>query len=260
MDRGTAMDRSRTRWRHALATCALALLAAAAVAGAGCGGDDSGREQAAAAAAARRAAAARALAAQHARELPMGRRVFAKHCQSCHTLNGKKFTGPVIEFVAPNLDEVKPKRKYVQYRVTSGGPAMASFQSEIPERGFRAVVTYITEVAGRNVPAESSASDVVLRQGEEVFASHCAVCHGIAGRAASGRPVYPGTDFNLVKPSVRFVLQRLHEGVLDELEAEGKMMPSFRGRLSEADLKAVAEYVSATAAEGPEAPTTPFEP
>ncbi|HMJ03611.1 MAG TPA: cytochrome c, partial [Conexibacter sp.] len=114
MDRGRAKDRIGTRRQRALVACALALLALPGATGCGESGEDE--------AAARRRAA---VAARHARELAVGRRVFAKHCQACHTLAGKPYDGPIIEFEAPNLDEVRLKRKYVEWRVEYGGPAMA---------------------------------------------------------------------------------------------------------------------------------------
>jgi mono/diheme cytochrome c family protein len=80
-----------------------------------------------------------------------------------------------------------------------------------------------------------------------LFDRHCAACHGIAGRDMTGRPTYPGMDFNVVKPSEAFVIQRMKEGVLPE-DPEG-LMPSFKGTLTDAQMRAVAAYVTATAGE-----------
>ena len=244
MDRGTAKDRSRTRRRALVACAALVLLALPGAAG--CGGSDGDGD-----AAARRQAAA---AARVAREMALGRRVFATHCQACHTLAGKRYTGPIIEFEAPNLDEVRLKRPYVQFRVEYGGPAMASFSSEMPPDRLRALVTYVTETAGGEVTDGDPPADQ-LAAGKEVFAQNCAACHGIEGSAMRGRPIYVGMDFNLIKPSPAMVRAKVLSGILPE----GEMMPSFRGRLSEQEIEDVAAYVNAVAAEGPEAPRTPFE-
>lgn len=251
VDRGTAKDRStrgrgarRSRRRRALVACALTLLALPGAAGCG----ESGEEKA--------AARARAVAAaQHARELAAGRRVFAEHCDSCHTLAGKRYTKPVIEWEAPNLDEVRLKRKYVEYRLEYGGPAMASFIRSLPEPDVRAVITYVTETAGRDVVDDGDQPPQEIAAGREVFAANCARCHGIEGRAMTGDPVYPGIDFNLVKPSVRMVREKARRGIALHVG----IMPAFGRRLSGAELDAVATYVNAVAAEGPEAPRTPFE-
>jgi len=205
------------------------------------------------------AARKRAAAAAHARSVEIGRRVFAEHCRGCHTIGGKRYTDPIVEFLAPNLDEVRMKRRYVRYRVDVGGPAMASFSGELSEAELQGVVDYVTETAGDNVVDEGDQSADELAAGEEVFAQHCAVCHAIDGRAPTGRPIYPGTDFTIVKPSPRWVIRRMHEGVLAEYGKDG-MMPSFRGRLTEAQMTAVAAYVSAVAMEGPEAPGGPLAP
>ncbi|MFL5817064.1 MAG: c-type cytochrome [Conexibacter sp.] len=224
---------------------ACALLLALALAGGGCGSNSSERDDAAA------AARARAEARAHARRMEIGRRVFTQRCGTCHTLGGRRFTQPIIEWEAPNLDEVKLKRHYVRYRVEFGGPAMASFTAELSRAEYRALIDYVTETAGGNVRDDGDQPAALLAQGKQVFAQQCAGCHAIAGRAATGRPTYPGMDFNLIKPSERWVIKRIKTGVLpDEPEP---VMPSFRGRLSDAQMRAVAAYVSAVAKEGPEA-------
>jgi mono/diheme cytochrome c family protein len=226
---------------------ACVLLLSLALAG-GCGSDSS-REDAAAA-----AARARAQAARHARAMAVGRRVFGEKCASCHTLAGRHYSAPITEWEAPNLDEVQLKRAYVRYRVETGGPAMASFSGELSSAKLEALVDYVTETAGRNVVDDGDQSEDLLAQGEQLYTQNCAACHSIAGRDRTGRPVYPGMDFNLIKPSERFVLKRMMSGVLpDEKEP---LMPSFRGKLSDAQMRAVAAYVTAVAKEGPEAPGT----
>jgi cytochrome c oxidase cbb3-type subunit 3 len=210
----------------------------------GCGGSD-GDE----AAARRRAADARV-----ERQLALGRRVFARHCRACHTLAGRRYTKPVIEWEAPNLDEVRLKRHYVEWRIEYGGPAMASFSRAIPPRGVAAAIAYVTATAGRHV-RDGDPPRAQLAAGRALFAQHCAACHGIAGDPMTGRPDYPGVDFNLVKPSERLVRTAVREGVAPDVG----LMPAFAGRLASADVAAVAAYVNAVAAEGPEAPRTPFE-
>jgi cytochrome c oxidase cbb3-type subunit 3 len=212
---------------------------------AGCGGDSSKEDEAA-------AARARVEARAHARRMEVGRRVFVQHCGTCHTLAGRRFTEPIIEWVAPNLDEVKLKHDYVRERAETGGPAMASFSTELSRAEFRSVVEYVAETAGRNVVDDGDQPDDLLAEGEQVFKQNCAACHAIAGRNRTGRPVYSGMDFNRIKPSERFVIERMKAGVLPD--EDEPLMPSFRGKLSEAQMRAVAAYVTAVAKEGPEAP------
>lgn len=232
------------RPRRALVACLLALLAVPVAAGCG----ESGEEQAAA----RRRAAAEA---RHAREMALGSEVFSEWCASCHTLLGEPYTEPVIEWEAPNLDEVRPKRHYVEHRLEYGGPAMSSFRRLLSEDEYRAVATYVTETAGRDVDDSGDQPPEQVAAGRELFADNCARCHGIEGRAQTGDPLYVGVDFNLVKPSVRFVRRSARHGIAPEVG----IMPAFGDVLDDAELRALAAYVNAVAAEGPEAPSTRFE-
>lgn len=215
--------------RRATACVLLLILALAG----GCGSDNS-KEDAAASARAR-------AAARHARLVAAGRPVFVRHCASCHTIEGRVAHPTFIESPIPNLDEVKPRVPYIRERVESGGFDMPSISGELSEPQFDAVVTYVADVSGSRI-AEPDADAAELAMGARVFTSNCARCHGIAGRRRTGEPTYPGTDFNLVKPSERLVMAQILRGIPEA-------MPSFRNRLTRAQLHAVAAYVTATAGE-----------
>jgi mono/diheme cytochrome c family protein len=219
------------------ATACVLLLALALAAG--CGGSDSSREDAAAAARARAKAARQARL--HARELALGKDVFGEFCASCHTIEGRRARPTFIESPIPNFDEVKPRRQYVFDRVGGGGFDMATFAGELTRSEYDAVVTYVTETAGSRVAVPDASADQ-LALGERIFGETCNRCHGIDGREMFGRPTYPGTDFNVVKPSVKFVMSQILRGIPDT-------MPSYRGRLTRAELEAVAAYVTTTAGE-----------
>jgi cbb3-type cytochrome c oxidase subunit III len=213
---------------------ACVLLLVLALAG-GCGSDSSKRDDAAA------AARARARAAQQARLMAAGRGVFGKKCALCHTIEGRTAHPTFIESPIPNLDEVKPQADYVHDRVERGGFDMPTISGELSPRQFDAVVAYVAGVAGSRV-ADPGASAQQLAQGEQVFRGNCQRCHSIDGRRATSRPQFPGTDFNRVKPSAQLVMRQALRGIPEE-------MPSFRGRLTRAQLQAVAAYVTTTAGE-----------
>jgi cytochrome c oxidase cbb3-type subunit 3 len=200
----------------------------------GCGSDAAKRRQE------QEAARARAHAALVARQVAAGRPVFEKHCADCHTIAGRTAHPTFIESPIPNLDEVKPRAEYVTERINQGGFDMPTISQELTPAQFADVVAYVASVSGGRIHDTSTSEASALAQGQQVFAANCAGCHGIAGRERSGRPAWPGTDFNKVKPSQRMVVERVTRGISEE-------MPSFRHRLTAAQIHAVAVYVTATA-------------
>jgi cbb3-type cytochrome c oxidase subunit III len=214
------------------ATACVLLLALAL---AGCGSDNSRNEQAAA------AARARAKAARQARLVAAGKPVFQKHCALCHTIENRTAHPTFIESTIPNLDEVKPRAEYIRERVEAGGIDMPSITGELKPGQLEAVVAYVAGVSGSKVrTAAADAQQLAL--GRQVFEGHCATCHSISGRRATGRPTFPGTDFNRVKPNEAFVIRQALRGI------EGSM-PSYRGKLTRAQLHAVAAYITTNAGE-----------
>jgi mono/diheme cytochrome c family protein len=204
---------------------------AAPVVVAGCGSDDAKQEA---------AARARAKAARQARLMAAGKRVFIKNCALCHTLEGRIAHPTFIESPIPNLDEVRPRASYVEERIVGGGIDMGI--SQFPEPTLRAVVAYVAGVAGRKVLDTSGREPEALPLGEQVYRDNCESCHAIDGRKMTGRPIFPGTDFNKVKPNQRMVRERVLEGAPGE-------MPPYRGKLTKEQLHALAVYVTATAGE-----------
>jgi cytochrome c6 len=73
--------------------------------------------------------------------------------------------------------------------------------------------------------------------GPDVFnTAGCANCHTLAAAEANGRV---GPNLDQIKPSEAIVERQVTDG--------GGGMPSFKGTLSPAQIKAVAEYVSSNA-------------
>src|SRR2546425_394418 len=107
---GDVFTRARTRpWRRVLAGSLAATLGAA-----GCGGGDS------AATGSGKTTPAHTQtvdAARQAKLLATGERVFAKNCNSCHSLLDRHRTSPTFEVPPPNFNEVRPEFAYVKHRV-----------------------------------------------------------------------------------------------------------------------------------------------
>lgn len=183
--------------------------------------------------------------ARQAKLLATGGKVFAKHCNSCHSLLERRRTAPTFEVPPPNFNEVRPTFAYVKYRVKNGGIDMQSFNGELTPFQVDAVATYVSQNAGHRVDDAGADASPDLATGKQIFADHCARCHGIAGAQRLGRPTWGGTDFNVVKPSQKWILHMLEIGV-------EQAMPKFGKRLPPEELRAVAQYVESVGGENPE--------
>ncbi|HEX5146745.1 MAG TPA: c-type cytochrome [Conexibacter sp.] len=174
----------------------------------------------------------------HRRLMRLGASVFAQDCATCHPLLGRRNTAFHSDAPALDLDQVEPARAYVAERVQSGGVGMGGFGFD-PAR-FRAVVAYVTEVSGRRV-AVPRLSAAERAHGRALYDAQCARCHTLAGRAPTRpNPIWQATDFDHVRPSVAYVEQKVREG-------QREAMPSFRRRLTSAEIAAVARYLAASA-------------
>lgn len=217
---------SARRWPRAFA--ALLLAALLATLGGGCGG----------ASPQHRAADARALA--QARTMRLGAQVFAQRCATCHPLLGHPNTDYHDDTPPLDLDQVRPTRAYVMQRLQTGGVGMGGF-GDTSEPRLQAVAAYVLAVGGREVAVPSHVPAAVLATGRALYAQHCQSCHRIEGRRPTHpNPIWEGTDFEGVRPSVAYVEQKVQEG-------QREAMPSFRGRLTRQQVRAVAFYVNRAA-------------
>jgi cbb3-type cytochrome c oxidase subunit III len=222
--------RDRVVRQRALAACLLAACTAMGAAGCGGGGSKSSSKP---------HTTTVARPAVDARLAPAGAQVFAKHCANCHSIGDRISHPSFVESPIPNFNEVKPKPDYIRARVEGGGIDMPTLTSELSPAQIKAVIAYVATASGRDIEAgrDPSAS---LSLGEQVFRANCQACHTIAGRPMTGRPPYPGTDMNAVRPSAELVMRLVRRGIPDE-------MPSFRRKLTDAQIRAVALYVTSTA-------------
>lgn len=93
-----------------------------------------------------------------------------------------------------------------------------------------------TTTTATTEPTTTGATDIAT-QGSEVFASAgCGGCHILADAGASGTV---GPNLDDAKPSLQLVTDRVTNGM--------GTMPAFKGQLSDAEIKAVATYVSQAA-------------
>jgi mono/diheme cytochrome c family protein len=173
-------------------------------------------------------------------------------CGSCHTLADAGTQGRV----GPDLDEafryarsddadqgfdettirdvVRGQIAYPVEDPPTEGPGMPA--NLVTGDDADAVASYVASVAGLPVRGEGGQA-IESTGGAEIFAAAgCGDCHTLGAADAAGT-IGPSLDGS--KPSVDLVVDRVTNG-------QGAM-PSFKDRLNEAQIRAVAEYVAETA-------------
>jgi cbb3-type cytochrome c oxidase subunit III len=185
-----------------------------------------------------------------------GKELFKQGCGSCHTLADAGTTGTI----GPNLDYaflqsrkdglgedtiLQVVRDQMAYAVTTpstGAPGMP--RDIFTGQDADDVATYVASVAGLDAsgqiidpanppkPTQPGSTD-----GKTVFATAgCTGCHTLKAAGSTGTV---GPNLDEAKPSKDLVIDRVTNG-------QGGM-PSFKGQLSEAQIQAVADYVSTNA-------------
>jgi len=186
-----------------------------------------------------------------------GKELFKQGCGSCHTLSDAGTTGTI----GPNLDYaflqsrkdglgdetiLQVVRDQMAYAVTTpstGAPGMP--RNIFTGQDADDVATYVASVAGldasgqiidpANPPKPSSPGGAT--DGKTVFATAgCTGCHTLKAAGSTGTV---GPNLDDAKPPKELVIDRVTNG-------QGGM-PSFKGQLSEAQIEAVATYVSENA-------------
>lgn len=188
-----------------------------------------------------------------------GKQLFAKACAGCHTLTAAGASATV----GPNLDDAFAQSRQAgmtsatftqvvaeQIRNPVTNPStgllgMPGPDQTLPNCGdvegdafcvsdqdqaIDSIAAYVGAVAGTGLTAEKPTD------GKSIFANNCAGCHTLANAGASGA-VGPNLDDS--KPSLEKVTDRVTNG-------RGQM-PSFKASLDQAQIQAVAEYVSSAA-------------
>ncbi len=183
-----------------------------------------------------------------------GQQLFTQKCAACHTLAAAGTNGTI----GPNLDNafaVDRQQGYAessienvvldQIRLGSGPIATYTTSKKFTSQptmpanlvtGQDAVdvAAYVASVAGTGGPAGSPSS--VGTNGAAIFKGNCASCHTLADAGATGTV---GPDLDQLKPALARVVRQVTNG--------GAIMPAFKGKLTPAQIQAVAKYVSSVA-------------
>ena len=83
---------------------------------------------------------------------------------------------------------------------------------------------------------DSSTPPASAGAGEQLFKDNCSSCHTLAAAGATGKV---GPDLDQLKPGPDLVTSQVNTG--------GGAMPSFKGKLTDDQIKQIADYVSSVA-------------
>jgi len=170
-----------------------------------------------------------------------GREVYVHNCASCHGQRGEG-DGPGAAGLHPhpaNLAEHEYTLDRLGYALWNGieGTAMPAWR-DVSVQDLSAAASVVRQFHATQ--KEPTLPENIQQLGAQVYKDHCAQCHGENGggdgSAVSEIDIVP-TNFRAVRPSLAQSLRALRNGV------EGTPMAPWSGKLSEAELSAVAYYV-----------------
>jgi cbb3-type cytochrome c oxidase subunit III len=190
-----------------------------------------------------------------------GATLFKSTCGSCHTLQSAGTSGTI----GPNLDNAFAESVSEGYPQSSienmvldqirlGSGQVATYttnkkftvQPSMPKNLLTGqdainVAAYVASVAGQNGFDTSSGGSLASlgTNGEAIFKSSLVGCAGCHTLSAAGSTGTTGPNLDQLKPSMSAVVTQVTNG--------GAVMPAFGGRLSAAQIQAVAQYVSSSA-------------
>ena len=192
-----------------------------------------------------------------------GQLLFTQSCGTCHALSAAGTSGTI----GPDLDNAfaaSVKEGYPQsvienvvldqIRLGSGPGPIATYsngklgnfkvQTQMPANIVKGqdaldVAAYVASVAGQSGYTTSASFASFGTNGEKIFkGAGCSGCHTLAAAGATGT-VGPNLDQIASTLTVAIVAQQVANG--------GAVMPAFKGKLSPAQIQAVAKYVSSSA-------------
>jgi cbb3-type cytochrome c oxidase subunit III len=173
-------------------------------------------------------------------DLQNGQKLFTAKCGGCHTLAAAGTSGTI----GPNLDDAfsGPKQQHFKNSTIENVVLDQIRQASLPMpanlvRGQDAidVAAYVTAVAGAGGPGAKPPSQLG-NDGKAIFSSQCSSCHTLKAAGATGTI---GPNLDQLKPPLAIVVKQVTNG--------GSVMPAFKGKLTPAQIDAVAKFVSSSA-------------
>ena len=172
-----------------------------------------------------------------------GKEIFTQKCGACHTLADAGTAGTT----GPNLDDAFGYAREDEFdqstffevtlqQMRIPGPPMPDYDDEDDPENYLtqeervSVAAYVAEVAGK--PGEGAGAGKQADDPKSIFSASCGSCHALEDAGTSGTL---GPNLDDAKPSLEHAVEQITEG--------GSGMPAFKDRLTEEQIRALAEYV-----------------
>ncbi len=161
-------------------------------------------------------------------------------CGGCHVLADAGSQGTV----GPNLDDAFAGDRHQGFKqdtienvvldqIREANPPMP--KNLVKGQDAVDVAAYVAAVAGTAGPGAKPPSQLG-NDGKTIFQSQCAGCHTLAAAGTHGTI---GPNLDQLKPSTAVAQHQIEVG--------GGVMPAFKGKLTPAQIAAVAKYVASSA-------------
>lgn len=181
-----------------------------------------------------------------------GKAIFQQKCAGCHALEAAGSTANI----GPNLDDAFAEARANGFEESAIAnivhdqirfPGQFSTAQNNPNylkanmpanlvRGQDAEDVAAFVAANAGVSGFSVSKAVSGTNGQSIFKSQCASCHTLKDAGATGTV---GPNLDQLKPPFPIVQHQVING--------GTVMPAFKGKLTDAQIRAVAKYVSSVA-------------
>ncbi len=170
----------------------------------------------------------------------MAKVLFADNCAACHQAGGNGVIGPY-----PNLlDDAwlwGGTYEQIEQTIKNGRNGnMPAFKAQLSAAQIDNVAEYILSLSGHEVNAEKAA------QGESVFSSNCAVCHGqdAKGQVLMGSANLTDSIWTIANVPAATALEGKKAALTNIINhGKSRQMPAWNNRLTDTEIKILTFYV-----------------